>query len=146
MVDRAVEIFGQPDKVQSWLRHDTSIDDTLADNTMAVLEYPKALAIISTAATMANSSPHRSFELIGTDGSFFIQPIAGPRTMRVNVRQARGPYREGWQDITFEPHPFDVCEFTDFARAIRSDEPLKYSYEHELLVHETLLRASRHMT
>lgn len=146
MVDRAVDLFGRPGAVHSFLRHDTSIADTLADNTLAVMEFDKAIAVISTAARMANSGAHRSFELIGTDGSFFIQPISGQRTMRVNMRQARGPYRQGWQEIGFRPHINDVEEFKDFARAIQTGEPLKYSYDHELLVHETLLRASNHLT
>ena len=146
MVDRAVELFGRPNSVQSWLRHDTSVDDNLADNTLAVYEYDNALALISTSARMPNSSQHRSFELIGSDGSMFIQPISGRRTMRVNMREAHGPYKQGWQEIEFEPHPFDVYEFKDFARAIRTGEPLKYSYDHELLVHETLLRGSGHIS
>jgi hypothetical protein len=35
-----------------------------------------------------------------------------------------------------------VVDFEELARAIRSGEPLKLSYNHELLLHETLLRAS----
>ena len=146
MVDRAVALWGRPTKVTSFLRHDTSEPDDLKDNTLAVLEYDKSMALISTAAKMANSSAHRSFELIGTDGSFFIQPIAGDRTMRVNMAEARGPYKKGWQDIRLKPHPYDKYEFEDFANAIRTGEPLQYSYDHELLLHETVLRASGHMT
>ncbi len=145
MVDRAVELFGRPEKVQHWLRHDTSADDDLADNTMAVLEYPKALAVISTAARMPNASQHRSFELIGSDGSFHIQPISGPRTMQVNMRRAQGPYRAGWQELELGAHPFDVEELKAFAHSVRTGEPLRHSYDHELLVHETLLRASGHI-
>ena len=146
MIDRAVELWGRPGKVTSFLRHDTSEADDLKDNTLAVLEYDKSMALISTASKMPNSGGHRSFELIGSDGSFFIQPISGDRTMRVNMRQARGPYKEGWQEIRLKPHPYDKYEFEDMARAIRSGEPLKHSYDHELLVHETLLRASGHMS
>ena len=66
--------------------------------------------------------------------------------MRVNMREARGPYKKGWQEIRLAPHMNDKYEFEDFARAIRTGEPLKHSYDHELLVHETLLRASGHIT
>ncbi len=145
MVDRAVELWGRPTKATGFMRHDTSEPDDLKDNTLAVLEYDKSMAVISTAAKMANAGAHRSFELIGSEGSFFIQPIAGDRTMRVNMAEARGPYKEGWQDIKLKPHPYDKYEFEDMARAIRTGEPLMYSYDHELLVHETLLRASGHM-
>ena len=146
MVDRAVALWGRPSKVTSFLRHDTSAPDDLKDNALAVLEYEKSMALISTAAKMANSGAHRSFELIGTDGSFFIQPISGDRTMRVNMARARGPYNKGWQDIRLKPHPYDKYEFEDFANAMRTGEPLQYSYDHEVLLHETLLRASGHMT
>ena len=62
--------------------------------------------------------------------------------MKVGMREARGPYKKGWQEIKLERFPYDVQEFKDFARALRTGTPLKYSYDHELLVHETLLRAS----
>ena len=39
VIDRIVELLGRPTKVQSWLRHDTSFPDKLADNNLAVLEY-----------------------------------------------------------------------------------------------------------
>ena len=66
--------------------------------------------------------------------------------MRVNMAQGRGPYQKGWQDIQFKPHPYDKYEFEDFANAIRTAETLQYSYDHELLLHETLCGASGHMT
>jgi predicted dehydrogenase len=144
MIDRVVDLLGRPRDVRSWIRHDTKVDDTLADNTLAVLEYPKTLATVSITASMAGAGQHRSFEIIGSDGTFFIQPIAGPRTLRVHMRSARGTYRAGWQEMQVPPQPGDVMEFQDLARAIRAGEPLRYSYDHELLVHETLLRASGH--
>ena len=47
VIDRVVELLGRPTKVQSFLRHDTSMPDKLADNNLAVLEFPKALAVIA---------------------------------------------------------------------------------------------------
>jgi len=144
MIDRIVELLGRPRDVRAWIRHDTSVKDTLADNTLAVLEYEKALATISIHAKMAGAGQHRSFEVIGTDGTFFIQPISGTRLMRAHMRKAQGPYRAGWQEIQVPAQQGDVREFEDLARAIRTGQPLRYSYDHELLVHETLLRASAH--
>ena len=80
-VDRAVELWGRPDKTTSFMRHDTSEPEELKDNTLAVLEYDKSMAVISTAAKMVDAGVHRSFELVGSEGSFFIQPISGDRTM-----------------------------------------------------------------
>jgi predicted dehydrogenase len=141
IIDRVVETLGRPTKVQTWLRHDTSIQDKLADNTLAVFEYDRALAVVSTAARMFGSGDHRSFEVIGSDGSFMIQPLGGGK-MTVGMREAKGPYKKGWQEIALGSQPRYIPDFIEMARAIKSNTPLKLSYDHELWVHETLLRAS----
>jgi len=146
VIDRTIELLGRPKKVQSWLRHDTSYPDKLADNNLTVFEYDKALAVIAQAARMAGSGDHRSFEVIGADGSVMVYPESSPPKMRVQMRKAQGPYKAGWQDITLPPQPRFVGDFKELARAIKSGQPLKLSYEHELLLHETLLRASGEMS
>ena len=142
VIDRVVELLGRPKAVRSWLRHDTGATDTLADNNVAVFEYDRALAIVTQSAKMSGAGDHRSFEVLGTDGSFVLNPESNPPGMRVNMRTARGPYKAGWQDITVPPQPRFVGDFKELARAIKSGQPLKHSYDHELLLQETLLRAS----
>jgi len=139
-IDRAVDLWGRPKAVRSWLRHDSRIKDQLADNTLAVLEYDNSLAVISCAARMAGQSEHRSYELIGTDGSFVIQPVEPGTKVRVSMRTARGPYRAGWQEIQIPPQNRFTGDLKDLARAIKTGTPLKYSYDYELLLQETLLR------
>lgn len=146
VIDRVLEFTGRPDKIHTWLRHDTGIDDDLKDNTLAVLEYAGGLALVSTTARMYGSGDHRSFEVIGTDGTFMIQPLGGHSRMQVAMREARGPYKQGWQTIDLGPQPRYIADFVEFARAFKTKSPLKYSYDHELLVHETLLRASDMMS
>ena len=142
VIDRTVELLGRPKKVQSWLRHDTSYPDHLADNNLTVFEYDKTLAIISQAARMPGAGEHRSFEVLGTDGSVMVYPESTPPKMRVHMRKAQGPYKAGWQDIVLPPQPRFIADFKELARALKSGQPLKHSYDHELLLHETLLRAS----
>jgi predicted dehydrogenase len=146
VIDRVVELFGRPTKVQSFLRHHTSAPDKLADNNLAVLEYPKALAVIAQSARMSGSGDHRSFEVIGTDGTIMVWPESSPPRMRVHMRKAQGHYSAGWQDIKLPPQPRFIGDFKELARAIKSSQPLKLSYDHELILHETLLRASGEMT
>ncbi|MCY4596676.1 MAG: Gfo/Idh/MocA family oxidoreductase [Bryobacterales bacterium] len=142
VIDRVLEFTGRPDKVHTWLRHDTGVDDDLKDNTLAVMEYEGGLALVSTTARMYGSGDHRSFEVIGTDGTFMIQPLGGNSVMKVAMREARGPYKQGWQTVELGPQPRYTADFVEFARAFQTNTPLKYGYDHELLVHETLLRAS----
>jgi predicted dehydrogenase len=142
VIDRVVELLGRPKTVKSWLRHDTSVNDKLADNNLAVFEFDRALAVIAQSAKMAGSGDHRSFEIIGTDGTVLVHPESNPPRMRVYMRKPQGPYKAGWQDITLPPQPRFIPDFAELARAIQTGKPLKHSYDHELLLHETLLRAS----
>lgn len=140
MIDRVVAILGRPTAVRTWLRHDTSVTDTVKDNTLAVLEYPKALAMVVSSSRDAAS--HRTLEIIGTDGSILIDPMESAITVRIQLRGARGLYQKGVQEVKYPAQPRWVNDFEDLARAIKTGTPLKYSYDHELALHETLLRAS----
>lgn len=142
-IDRVVALFGRPKKVSSWL-HQVG-KDGLADSTMAVLEYDRAMAVITTSAQMPNAGPHRSFEILGSDGAIVLQPVEPGTRMRVNLREARGPYRAGWQEVELPPQPRYVGDFRDLARAITTRTPLEYSYDFELLVQETVLRAAQEL-
>jgi predicted dehydrogenase len=142
VIDRIVELLGRPKAVKSWLRHDTKVADNLADNNLAVFEYDSALAVVTQSAQMSGAGDHRSFEILGTDGSFVLTPESNPPRMRVNVRTARGPYKAGWQEIVLPPQPRFIADFKELSRALKSGQPLKHSYDHELLLQETLLRAA----
>lgn len=142
MIDRVIAFLGRPTAIKTWLRHDTRIDDTLKDNTLAVFEYPSALAMVVSSAQMAGAVPHRSFEVIGTDGTILIQPMEPSATLRIYLRNAKGPYKQGWQELKLPPQPRYVADFEELARAITSNTALRYSHDHELLLQETLLRAS----
>jgi predicted dehydrogenase len=142
VIDRIVELLGRPARVQSWLRHHTSVPDKLADNNLAVLEYEKALATVTQSAKMSGAGDHRSFEVIGTDGTVMVWPESSPPRMRVHMRKPQGPYSAGWQDIALPPQPRFIGDFQELARAVKTGQPLKLSYDHELLLQETLLRVS----
>jgi predicted dehydrogenase len=142
MIDRVVAALGRPARVRHWLRHDTSIKDGLKDNTLAVFEYASTLAIIVSSSKVANVDRHRSFEVIGTDGTVMVQPMEPAPVVRIDMREDRGPYRKGTQEMALRPQPRFIRDFEELGRAIKAGRPLQYSYDHELLLHETLLRAS----
>lgn len=142
LIDRTVELLGRPKNVKPWHRHDTSYPDQLADNGVVVMEYDKALAVLSSSARMYGAGDHRSFEVLGTDGSIIVHPETSPPKIRVGLRKPQGPYKQGWQQIELPPQPRFVGDFKELARALKTGQPLKLSYDHELLLHETLLRAA----
>lgn len=140
VIDRIVAFWGRPDAVKPLLRHDTSMKDAVNDNALAVFEYPKSLAVVI--AQNRDAFSHRSFEITGTDGSILIDPLEPNSNVRIQLRNAQGPYQKGTQEVKFGPQPRFVKDFEELARSIKTGTPLKYSYEHELTLHETLLRAS----
>lgn len=143
-IDRMVHLLGRPREVRSWLKKTSAGKaDGLADNTLAVFEYPGTLAVISTSARFPGHSQHRGFEIIGTDGVLWMQPVEPGTHMRVSMRTPRGPYKAGWQDVELPPQVRYAGDFVDFARALQTNSALTYSYDFELLVHETILRAAQ---
>jgi predicted dehydrogenase len=93
-----------------------------------------------------DAASNRTFEVIGTDGTIMIEPLEPAPSLRVHLRDARGRYKKGTQTITLPPQPRFIRDFEELGRAIKTKSPLPYSYDHELLLHETLLRASGEMT
>ncbi|MCL4793834.1 MAG: Gfo/Idh/MocA family oxidoreductase [Bryobacteraceae bacterium] len=146
VVDRIVELLGRPKEVRSWLRHHSSVKDTLNDNNVAVFEFERSLAVLSQTTNQAGAGDHRQFEIIGSDGTFIVWPESNPPRMRVYLRKPQGAYKAGWQDLTLGPQPRFTGDFRELARALKSGTPLKLSWDHELLLHETLLRASGEIT
>jgi predicted dehydrogenase len=116
VIDRVIAFLGRPTQVRPWLRHDTKMVDVEKDNTLAVFEYPSALAVIVSSARDAASHP--SFELIGTDGSMMIDPMEPVPALRVYMREARGSYKKGSQELKLPPQPRFIRDFQELARAI----------------------------
>jgi len=141
LVDPIVRLWGRPQRVTPFLRHDAAVDDTLRDNTLAVLEYPRAMALISSATMQPGASPHRSFEVLGSKGTLTLQPIEPP-ALEIDLASPAGPYRAGRQKVALPPFHRYEADLMELADAVRDDAPLPVTPEQELLVHETLLRAS----
>jgi predicted dehydrogenase len=142
LVDRAVAVFGKPAKATGFLRHDSTIRDGLADNTLAVLEYEHAIAEISLAGFHEHGTRYRFLEIFGTNGFARVQPYSFPSHLTVDLTQAAGPYKAGAQIIETRPPaglPY-TPDLREMAAIIRRGEPPAYSAEHDLITHETLLR------
>ncbi len=142
LVDRAVAVLGKPAKVTGFLRHDGAAADGLADNTLAILEYPGAIAEISLAGFHGHGNAYRFLEVLGTNGSARMQPYTFPSQLTVDVLQAAGPYKAGAQTIQVPapPGPGYSPDFLEMAAIIRQGAKPSHSVEHDLATHETLLR------
>jgi len=83
--------------------------------------------------------PRRRFNIAGTRGGMEIQPMESGRFV-LNLDRARGVYKKGTQIVQLKGGRSYVAEFGDLAKAVRGEKELAWSYQHDLDVHETLLR------
>jgi len=65
LVDAVVRLLGKPKTVTPFLRGHGSASDKLKDNNVAVLEYDKAMAVITNNALQDTRLAQRSFEVLG---------------------------------------------------------------------------------
>lgn len=140
LIDPVVRLLGRPDKVTSFLKNHGGVNDTLADNTVAVFEYPRALAIVSSATLQPGAGVHRFFEIQGSNGTALVKPIEPPK-LQIDLAQAAGPYAKGIQNVPMPEYRRYVPEFAELARCVRLAQPLAVTPEEDLLVQETLIRA-----
>jgi predicted dehydrogenase len=140
LVDRVVDLLGRPSKVTPFLRHDSSYSDELADNTLAVFEYERALAEIFSTAQQPAGGNHRLFQIQGTNGTAILEPIEPP-SLVIDLNLAAGPYQAGQQNVAVRNDPRYVADFREMAEVIRGQRPASFSSKQDLIVQETLLRA-----
>lgn len=142
LIDAMVRMMGAPQQVHAYLRRTQPEQDDLADDTLAVCEYPKALATIRSAAIDVEGNARRSLVLCGDRGAATILPLESPK-LTLTLSKPEGVYKQGSQPVELRKMPgrFDD-QLADFARIIRGEKELDYAAGHDLAVLETVLRAS----
>jgi predicted dehydrogenase len=140
VLDLVIGVLGKPQAVTPFVQHAAKLDDKLADNMLAVLSYPRAIATVKSSAMEVEGFDRRHLVVCGTEGTFHIQPLDNPAA-RVSLSQARGTYKKGTQDVTFPKYTRYVADAADMAKVIRGEKPTDFPYDHDLTVQETLLKA-----
>ena len=143
MIDAVVTLMGKPAAVHSFST--PSADDGVKDNQLAVLEYPKTTVTLRVNHTDPFGGPRRRFQVSGTKGSMEIMPMeAGKAVLRLNA--AHEGYAKGDHAIQIEvPKDRYVGEFVTLAKCIRGQMKFPWSAEHDIAVHETVMKACGEM-
>jgi len=141
IIDPMVRLMGRPLKVTSTLKRHGPFDDSLMDNTVAILEWEGALGVITSATLQPGAGPHRSLEILGSNGTAVVRPIEGP-ALQIDLVKPAGPYQSKSQQVSLPAYRRYVDDFVELATAIRSRKSLSVSSSQELAIQETLLRAS----
>ncbi|MBL8816588.1 MAG: Gfo/Idh/MocA family oxidoreductase [Planctomyces sp.] len=141
VLDLVVGVLGEPASVTAYHQHVSDQADGLADNTLAVLQYPAAIATVKSSAQEVSGGERRHFVVCGTEGTFHIQPLDQP-SARIALSKPREHYHVGYQDVTFPKYTRYVDDAADMARILRGEKKTDYTYTHDLAVQRTLLKAS----
>ena len=141
VLDQVVWILGRPKKITSFLH--TELSETLGfvDNSVVILEFDSAMAIVDIAA-MEPKPAARRFEVYGDTGSAILEPMEPSTTLRLCLTEAKGGFPEGVTTVQLEARPRYVASLAAFVEDIRGLKNPDRSLDHELLVQETLLRAT----
>jgi predicted dehydrogenase len=145
MLDQVLWILGRPLKVTSFLRNDSGSAAAFRDNTLGVFEFDRALAIVDIAA-LETRPPARRFEVYGTRGSaIIVEPFEPGLQIRLCLAEATAGYRQGDQVVSVDGESRQrtyELELDAFLATIEGRQPRDRPVSHELLVQETLLRAT----
>jgi predicted dehydrogenase len=133
LIDALVALAGPPERVTAHVRKGP---DGRAENQLAVFDFPGFAATIRSQITDPFGGPRRQFSIVGTKGFLDIRPLEPPQAVL-------GIEGEGAKPQTFPAAAgrYDA-EFVDLAAAIRGEKALPFGPDHDLAVHEAVLRAS----
>jgi predicted dehydrogenase len=138
MLDQIVWLLGRPADVRTFLQNVATPElPSYADNTVAVLQFERAIATVDIAA-MEPRPTARRFEVYGTSGSAILEPFDPVRTLRLAKDDS-----ERVMDLEHVDRQtlYDL-ELAAFVEVIKRQRPPDRPPEHELLVQETLLRTT----
>ena len=140
LIDMIVLLLGRPNKVTSFIRHDSPIEDNLADNTLAVFEYDRAMVKVESNAQETAAFRDRRFKVVGTEGSIILSPLEPP-VATLAFRDPHGEFPKGVSEKKLPDLDRHILDFQDLAACIRGEKEFAYSKEHDYIVQETILRA-----
>lgn len=145
MLDQLVWLLGRPQRVTPFFRNDaTPALPGMADNALVVLQYAAALATVDLSALECQPAARR-FEVYGSGGSAIMESFEPDPQLRLCLKAPAEGYAAGLQTVPLPPQARQALyerELAAFLATLRGDRPPDRSLAHELLVQETLLRAT----
>ena len=142
LVDLIVYIMGEPKKITSFMKH-TELDGVdFDDNTLAVLEYDKAICRIFVSSVEVNGFGRRQFMVSGGLGTYNICPLERPISATwSDTKIADRCYEDRKEILHFEDNTkngrYDDM-MQDFYYYIMGEKKNPYNYEHDYLVQRVL--------
>lgn len=140
LIDMIFKVLGPAERVTGFRQHAAAVADGVADNCLAVLVYPRALATIRSSGLEVQGQDRRHFVICGTEGTCLVQPLDNP-SLRLTLAKPRGGYKAGTHDIPLPRYTRYVDDAADMARVIRGEKPTDFPSAHDFAVHKALFEA-----
>lgn len=145
MIDQVVAILGRPARVTGFFGQHGAPVPGFSDNTLGVLEYPRALAFIDISA-METPPMARRFEVYGSKGSAILEPFEPSGPIRLCLAQAAAGFDPGVHSVPVAQQSrqdlYDL-ELEAILRVLAGRQPPDRTLDHDTLVQETLLRLTQ---
>ena len=144
LVDLIFQLQGKPENIIPLSRSTGHMDVTAADFGMAVFEYPKGVSFAKVNATEIGGFARRQLVVAGTKKTVEIKPlerkVAGGRfTERVEYTS------NNWNDTGVANRSDTIDRYdkmmTSFAVMVRGEMANPYTYDYELELYKTVLKA-----
>lgn len=144
VIDMMLALVGRPRQVTPFLAHHHREGPAqYIDNGVAMFGFEHAWGIIEVPALEV--APHsRRIEVYGTEGACVI-PHLGSGHLANKNHQGVEVYRAGqadWQRLSLPMRPLQLADLREFAACVSGKKRPDFTMEHDLAVHEALLRAS----
>ncbi len=142
LVDLIVYILGEPKNITSFMKR-TGLDGIdFEDNTLAVLEYERAIARIFVSSVEVNGFGRRQLMVSGSSGTVNICPLERPIIMTYSdTGIADKTYEDRKIAISFEDNTADGRYdemMQDFYAYVMGTKKNPFTYEHDYLVQKVL--------
>ena len=144
LIDLIVTILGEPQAVHPFIKR-TGFEGVYSDdNDLAVLEYERAQATVSTLSVEVNGWGMRRFAVFGSRGTVEIKPIELDVHMIASTDSSVNAYADIHRELSVPDVPsgerYDGM-MRDFYLSVTGEKENPYSYEHELAVQRVLMKA-----
>ena len=148
LVDLIVATMGKPQSISPFLAHHHAYHELGAhrkfvDNGVAVFAQQQGWGIIEVPA-LEVAPLSRRIEVYGTEGACVIPHLGSGHLGNRNV-QPIDVFRKGmpdWERLELPAATLQIGDLREFAAVISRQKQPDFSPEHDLIVHESLLRAS----
>jgi predicted dehydrogenase len=144
LIDMMVAILGRPKSVAPFLAHHHAVEGAFIDSGVAVFEYDRAWGILEVPA-LEVAPNRRRIEVYGTQGAVTI-PHLGSGHLDNKAVQPIEVFKSGgvdWERLDLPAATLQIADLREFAACVARKKEPDYSMEHDLMVEEALLRASK---